>query len=59
MFKRGGSSFQSQGTGITSPYDTPRKNYKLEVGESGKKQLEQQPKIQEVILVMLLKDFLS
>jgi len=27
MFKRGGSSFQSQGTGITSPYDTPRKNY--------------------------------
>ena len=29
MFKRGGSSFQSQGTGITSPYDTPRKNYKV------------------------------
>ena len=29
MFKRGGSSFQSQGTGITSPYDTPRKNYKI------------------------------
>ena len=27
MFKRGGSSYQSQGTGITSPYDTPRKNY--------------------------------
>ena len=27
MFKRGGSSFQAQGTGITSPYDTPRKNY--------------------------------
>ena len=27
MFKRGGSSFQSQGTGITSPYDTPRKRY--------------------------------
>ena len=27
MFKRGGSSFQSQGTGITSPYDTPRKKY--------------------------------
>ena len=25
MFKRGGSSFQSQGTGITSPYDTPRR----------------------------------
>jgi len=25
MFKRGGSSFQAQGTGITSPYDTPRK----------------------------------
>ena len=29
MFKRGGSSYQSQGTGITSPYDTPRKNYKI------------------------------
>ena len=29
MFKRGGSSFQAQGTGITSPYDTPRKNYKI------------------------------
>ena len=27
MFKRGGSSYESQGTGITSPYDTPRKNY--------------------------------
>ena len=24
MLKRGGPSFQSQGTGITSPYDTPR-----------------------------------
>ena len=29
MFKRGGSSFQAQGTGITSPYDTPRKRYQL------------------------------
>jgi len=29
MFKRGGSSFQAQGTGITSPFDTPRKNYKI------------------------------
>jgi len=29
MFKRGGSSFKAQGTGITSPYDTPRKNYKV------------------------------
>ena len=29
MFKRGGSSYQSQGTGITSPYDTPRKKYAL------------------------------
>ena len=29
MFKRGGSSFQAQGTGITSPYDTPRKKYKI------------------------------
>ena len=27
MFKRGGSSFQAQGTGITSPYATPRKRY--------------------------------
>ena len=27
MFKRGGSSFQAQGTGITSPFDTPRKRY--------------------------------
>lgn len=27
MFKRGGSSYQSQGTGITSPFDTPRKRY--------------------------------
>ena len=25
MFQRGGPSFQSQGTGITSPYDTPRR----------------------------------
>ena len=29
MFKRGGSSFRAQGTGITSPYDTPRKKYKV------------------------------
>ena len=29
MFQRGGPSFQSQGTGITSPYDTPRKNYQI------------------------------
>ena len=27
MFKRGGSSFQAQGTGITSPFDTPRRQY--------------------------------
>ena len=27
MFKRGGSSFQAQGTGITSPFDTPRPTY--------------------------------
>ena len=27
MFKRGGSSFQAQGTGITSPYDIPRGGY--------------------------------
>ena len=25
MFRRGGPSFQAQGTGITSPYDTPRR----------------------------------
>ena len=24
MFQRGGPSFQAQGTGITSPFDTPR-----------------------------------
>ena len=29
MFKRGGSSFQAQGTGITSPFDTPRKKYNI------------------------------
>ena len=29
MFKRGGSSHQAQGTGITSPFDTPRKKYEL------------------------------
>jgi hypothetical protein len=27
MFKRGGSSYEAQGTGITSPYDAPRKRY--------------------------------
>jgi len=27
MFRRGGSSFQAQGTGITSPYDVPRGGY--------------------------------
>ena len=27
MFKRGGPSYQAQGTGITSPFDTPRKQY--------------------------------
>ena len=29
MFKRGGSSYEAQGTGITSPYDTPRKRYNI------------------------------
>ena len=29
MFKRGGPSYQSQGTGITSPFDTPRKQYRF------------------------------
>ena len=29
MFKRGGSSFQAQGPGITSPFDTPRKKYNV------------------------------
>lgn len=27
MFKRGGSSYEAQGTGIASPFDTPRKRY--------------------------------
>ena len=27
MFKRGGSSYEAQGTGITAPYDRPRKRY--------------------------------
>ena len=27
MFKRGGSSYEAQGTGITSPYDRPRRGY--------------------------------
>ena len=27
MFRRGGPSFQAQGTGITSPYDVPRGGY--------------------------------
>ena len=27
MFRRGGPSYQSQGTGITSPFDTPRGGY--------------------------------
>jgi len=27
MFKRGGPSYQAQGTGITSPFDTPRPTY--------------------------------
>ena len=29
MFKRGGPSYQSQGTGITSPFDTPRRQYNV------------------------------
>ena len=29
MFKRGGPSYQAQGTGITSPFDTPRKQYQF------------------------------
>jgi rubrerythrin len=29
MFKRGGPSYQSQGTGITSPFDTPRRQYQF------------------------------
>ena len=29
MFKRGGPSYQAQGTGITSPFDTPRRQYNL------------------------------
>ena len=27
MFKRGGSSYEAQGTGIASPFDTPRRGY--------------------------------
>ena len=29
MFKRGGPSYQAQGTGITSPFDTPRRQYNV------------------------------
>ena len=29
MFKRGGPSYQAQGTGITSPFDTPRRQYQF------------------------------
>ena len=29
MFKRGGPSYQAQGTGITSPFDTPRRQYNM------------------------------
>ena len=27
MFRRGGMGYSAQGTGITSPYDTPRGGY--------------------------------
>ena len=40
MFKRGGPSFQSQGTGITSPFDTPRRGLVQQPGGYAGKTLE-------------------
>ena len=67
MFKRGGSSYQSQGTGITSPYDTPRRGLVQQPGgyagtlptwADWEAKTRETTKIQEEILVMLLKGFL-
>ena len=44
MFKRGGSSYEAQGTGITSPYDTPRKNYKIGAWGEWEEQVREQTK---------------
>jgi hypothetical protein len=41
MFRRGGSSFQSQGTGITSPFDTPRRGLVQHPGGYAGKTLEE------------------
>jgi hypothetical protein len=42
MFRRGGPSFQSQGTGITSPFDTPRRGLvQYPGGYSGERTLEE------------------
>ena len=42
MFKRGGSSHQAQGTGITSPFDTPRKHYEAGARGTWAKQVRKQ-----------------
>ena len=44
MFKRGGPSYEAQGTGITSPYDTPRKNYKIGAWGEWEEQVREQTK---------------
>ena len=41
MFRRGGSSFQAQGTGITSPYDVPRRGLVQQPGGYAGKTLEE------------------
>jgi len=41
MFRRGGSSFQAQGTGITSPFDTPRRGLVQHPGGYAGKTLEE------------------
>ena len=42
MFRRGGPSFQSQGTGITSPFDTPRRGLvQYPGGYAGERTLEE------------------
>ena len=41
MFRRGGPSFQAQGTGITSPYDVPRRGLVQQPGGYAGKTLEE------------------
>jgi len=41
MFRRGGPSYQSQGTGITSPFDTPRRGLVQQPGGYAGKTLEE------------------